>query len=253
MTVDDGQLLDAPSRIRDMADDRSALDLARRLGSELVGTWALTFVAAGGDVIAAVGGKPPDGPAQVAAPALLIMALIYSFGPISGAHFNPAVTLAFALRGSFPWRRVPGYWLAQFGGAVLAAVLLRILFGLTGHLGATAPHHGLEAGLVLEIILTFLLVTVILATAANYQVVGHNAALAVGATIALDGFFAAPISGASMNPARSFGPAVVSGHPGNLWIYIVGPVAGSICAVGLGWFLRGPGSPYARRAATGQP
>jgi aquaporin Z len=103
----------------------------------------------------------------------------------------------------------------------------------------------------MEIILTFILVTVILATAANYKVVGHNAALAVAATIALDGLFAAPISGASMNPARSFGPALVSGKLGDVWIYVVGPLLGALAAVGVGWFLRGPGSPYARQAATG--
>ena len=242
---------DVPTEAHDLADDRSVVDISRRLVAELLGTFALTFVAAGGDVIAAVSGRPPDGPAQVVSPALLVMALIYSFGPISGAHFNPAVTLAFALRGNFPWRRVPGYWGAQVIGAVLAAALLRVLFGLTGHLGATLPRHGVTTSLVMEVVLTSILVTVILATAANYKMVGHNAALAVGATIALDGLFAAPISGASMNPARSLGPALVAARLDDVWIYLVGPLLGGLVAVGIAWFLRGGGSPYANKAATG--
>lgn len=242
---------DLPADARDLADDRSAVDISRRLAAELLGTFALTFVAAGGDVIAAVSGRPTGGPAQVVSPALLVMALIYSFGPISGAHFNPAVTLAFSLRGNFPWRRVPGYLLAQLAGAVLAAALLRVLFGLAGHLGATLPRHGVTTSLVMEIVLTSILVTVILATAANYKVVGHNAALAVGAAIALDGLFAAPISGASMNPARSLGPALVAARLDDVWVYLVGPFLGCLVAVGIAWFLRGGGSPYARQAATG--
>jgi|SRR5579859_1931547 len=243
--------LDASAEVQDLADDRSAVDISRRLAAELLGTFALTFVAAGGDVIAAVSGHPTGGPAQVVSPALLVMALIYSFGPISGAHFNPVVTLAFALRGDFPWRRVPGYLGAQFVGAILGAVVLRALFGLAGHLGTTLPRHGVTTSLIMEVILTFILVTVILATAANYKVVGHNAALAVGAAIALDGLFAGPISGASMNPARSLGPALVAARLDDVWVYLVGPLLGGLVAVAIAWFLRGSGSPYARQAATG--
>jgi aquaporin Z len=243
--------LDVPAEAQELADDRSVVDISRRLTAELLGTFALTFVAAGGDVIAAATGRPTGGPAQVIAPALLVMAMIYSFGPISGAHFNPVVTAAFALRGDFPWGRVPGYLVAQFVGAVLAAALLRVLFGLSGHLGVTLPRHGVTTSLVMEIVLTFILVTVILATAANYKVVGHNAALAVGATIALDGLFAGPISGASMNPARSLGPALVAARLGDVWVYLVGPLLGALIAVGIAWYLRGSGSPYAHKAATG--
>jgi aquaporin Z len=180
------------------------------------------------------------------------MVMIYSLGPISGAHFNPAVTLAFAVRGDFPWRRVPGYCGMQFAGAILAALLLRWLFGLSGDLGATIAHHGTAAPLVIEIVLSLILGTVILATAANYKIVGHNAALAVGGTIALDGLFAAPISGASMNPSRSLGPALVSGRMSDLWIYFVGPVAGFLLAVALAWLFRGPHSMSGVRAATGE-
>jgi len=233
------------------AAERRPFRHGRRLLAELLGTFALTMVAAGGPTIAAASGAGLGGAAQVVAPALLVMAMIYALGPLSGAHFNPAVSLAFALRGDFPWRWVPGYVIVQFLGATAAALLLRALFGLAGHLGATLPHHGAMTSMLMELILTFFLLTVILATAANYKVVGHNAALAVGGMIALDGLFAAPISGASMNPARSLGPAVVSGQLGDLWIYLVGPILGAVIAVGTAWLLRGPGNQYAKQAATG--
>jgi len=186
--------------------DISTLATTRRLLAEGVGTFALTLVAAGANVIAALYPDKVSFAAQVVAPGLLVMVVIYSLGTISGAHVNPFVTLAFALRADFPWRRVWGYWIVQFAGAILAALLLRLLFGVVGHLGATLPKGGIWQALVMEMILTFFLVTVILATATNTQIVGHNAALAVGATIALDGLFAGPISGASMYPARSLGP-----------------------------------------------
>lgn len=239
------------SQARSEAADQRAYVSERRLLAEVLGTFALTLVAAGGPVVNAVSRGGVSGAAAVTAPGLLVMAMIYTLGPLSGAHFNPAVTLAFAVRRDFPWSRVPAYWLAQVVGAVLAALVLRALFGLAGHLGATLPHHGLIASLVMEVILTFILVTVILATAANFKIVGHNAALAVAATIVLDGLFAAPISGASMNPARSLGPDLVGAQPGTLWIYIIGPIAGALLAVAVAWLLRGPGSEYAREAAVG--
>jgi aquaporin Z len=223
----------------------------RRLLAELLGTFALTLVAAGGPVIDAATGVSSGLPALVVAPALLVMALIYALGPLSGAHFNPAVTLAFTLRRNFPWQRLPSYWAAQLLGAVLAALLLRSLFGTVGHLGATLPHHGTLAPLTMETLLTFLLITVILATATNHKSIGHNAALAVGATIALDGLFAAPLSGASMNPARSLGPAVVGGYLDTYWIYVIGPLTGAFLAVGMAWLLRGGPSLQARTAAQG--
>jgi aquaporin Z len=228
-----------------------AVTIVRRLFAELLGTFALTFVAAGGIVIAAVSEGGLGGTAIVTAPGLVVAAMIYTVGPISGAHFNPAVTLAFAIRGNFPWRRVPGYWVAQFVGAVLAALLLRALFGLDGQLGVTLPHYSVLATLAMETFLTFLLVTVILAIAANFKIIGHNSAFAVGVTIILGGLFAEPISGASMNPARSFGPAIVSGQMQDLWIYFVGPVAGTLIAVVVAWLLRGPPSPYAAEMARG--
>lgn len=246
----------APAPTRDAAPstatERRPYLRTRRVLAELLGTFALTLVAAGGPVIAAASGVSVGLAALVVAPGLLVMALIYTLGPLSGAHFNPAVTLAFTLRANFPWRRLPGYWLAQLLGAVLAALLLRGLFGPVGHLGATLPHHGTRAPLAMETVLTFLLITVILATATNHQSIGHNAALAVGGTIALDGLFAAPISGASMNPARSFGPALVGGYLDTYWIYVVGPLAGAVLAVGMAWLLRGGPSPRAVEAAQGE-
>lgn len=229
--------------------DGSLKDEARRLFAELLGTFALTFVAAGGEVIAVISGGLVSPAARAVAPGLLVMALIYTLGSQSGAHFNPVVTLAFTLRQDFPWRRVPGYWGAQVVGAVLAALLLRVLFGLVGHLGATLPRHGAIEALVMEVVLTFLLVTVILGTATNHRLTGPNAAIAVGGTIALIGLFAAPISGASMNPARSLGPFLVSGQLADAWIYIVGPFAGALLAVGVAWLLRGRTTPEAVEAA----
>lgn len=224
----------------------------RRFLAEFLGTFCLTFVTAGGAIIAAVSQGGLGGAAIVVAPGLLVTTMIYTLGPISGAHLNPVVTLAFAIRGNFPWRRVPDYWVAQFLSGYVAALLLTALFGTAGRAGLNVPHFSIVAAVVLEIFLTFLLVTVILATAANYKIVGHNAALAVGATIILDGLFAAPISGASMNPARSVGPAFVAEQLRDLWIYIVGPVLGSIIAVGVAWLLRGPGSLRGGQVATGE-
>jgi aquaporin Z len=229
----------------------SLKDELRRLLAELLGTFALTLVAAGGEVISTISGGAVSPAARVVAPGLLVMAMIYTLGSQSGAHFNPVVTLAFTLRRDFPWGRVPGYWGAQLVGAVLAALLLRLLFGLVGHLGATLPHHGTIQALVMEVMLTFLLITVILGTATNHRLTGPNAAIAVGGTIVLAGLFAGPISGASMNPARSFGPFLVSGQLADAWIYVVGPIAGALLAVIVAWLLRGGTTKEAVETAKG--
>jgi len=225
---------------------------AREVFAEFLGTAALTFVAAGVAVVNGSFGHIPD-PWQALAPGLLIMVMIYSLGEVSGAHFNPGVTLAFALRRDFPWTRLPGYWLAQFVGATAAAALLRVMFGSVAHDGATVPHTGSGTALVTEIILTFILISVILATATNQRIVGPNAAIAVGFTIVLDGILGVPVTGASMNAARSFGPALVGGALDTYWIYAVASLIAVVLAVGVAWLLRGPGSPEARRTATGQP
>jgi aquaporin Z len=226
----------------------------RWLLAEGGGTFFLVLVAAGAGVVNEVSHGQVGRAAAVTAPGIMVLALIYTIGETSGAHLNPAVTVGFAARGHFPWRRVPGYLLAQVSGAVLAAGLLRSLFGDAGGLGGTAPGREIGAGtaLVMEIVLTFGLVTVILGTASGARNVGHNAAIAVGGYVALAGLWASPVSGASMNPARSLsGPALVSGDLHSTWIYLAGPLAGGLVAVALAWALRGPPSPAANQAAQG--
>jgi aquaporin Z len=228
----------------------------RRLLAEFVGTLLLTFVAAGGDTIEAATHQPLGHAAKVVAPALMVMALIYAIGGLSGAHLNPAVTLAFSLRGDFPPRRVAPYIAAQIAGAILAALLLLVIYGNVGHLGATLPHLGSGTALVTEIILTAALLLVILGTtAAGPRLVGHNSALAVGGTIALLGLIASPVSGASMNPARSLGPALIGGHMGTYWIYLVGPLCGAVIALAfaLAFYGRPAGHEQAAAAALPNP
>ena len=189
--------------------------------------------------------------AAVVAPGLMVMAIILFMGAVSGAHLNPGVSLAFALRGDFPWRRVPGYIVIQLIGATLAALFLRWVFGNTEHLGATLPGPGYKnwQALLMEIVLTALLVSVILGTASAAQNVGAIAALGVGGYIALAGLWSAPVSGTSMNSARSFGPALVSGDWTSYWVYVVGPITGALIAVGFAFVLRGRGGDVISRAA----
>jgi MIP family channel proteins len=205
-------------------------DTARRLVAELFGTSALVVVAAGGETIGSLTGAVSPA-ARAVAPGLLVMALIYAIGNASGAHFNPAVTFAFALRRAFPWEAVPAYWVAQVAGAVLGAGLLRLAFPDAPDLGVNRPHVGVGSVLILEVFLTCLLVAVALGTATRYQLFGPNAAIAVGGTIALAGLIAAPAGAASMNPARSLGPAVVAGETRHLWVYFLGPFLGALAAV----------------------
>jgi aquaporin Z len=221
----------------------------RRLFSELLGTFALVLVAAGGGLLHAKGQISLA--AAVVAPGLMVTAIILFMGAISGAHLNPAVSLAFALRGDFPWKRVPGYIIIQLAGATLACLFLRWIFGNVEHLGATLPGPGYKnwQALLMEIVLTALLVSVILGTASAAQNVGAVAALGVGGYVALAGLWAAPVSGASMNPARSFGPALASGDFTSYWVYIAGPVAGAVIAVGCALVLRGRGGDVISRAA----
>lgn len=220
-------------------DDRR-LD-ARRLFSELLGTFFLVLVAAGGGLLHATHGDQVSLAAAVVAPGLMVMAIILFMGSVSGAHLNPGVTLAFTLRKDFPWRRVPGYISAQLVGAVLASLFLLAVFGSDVKFGTTTPGSGFAAwqALLMEVVLTFGLVSVILGTASGAQNVGSAGALAVGGYIALAGLWGAPVSGASMNPARSFGPALVSGDFTDFWVYVAGPIAGMLLAVGSAYLLRG--------------
>jgi aquaporin Z len=225
----------------DFWDDRYE---GRRLFSELLGTFFLVLVAAGGGMVnARFGGHAIPTPALVVAPALMVMAIILFMGTVSGAHLNPAVSVAFALRGDFPWRRVPFYIVAQFAGAVLATLLLWALIGRHGSAGLTLPGPGISAPVAMtwEMVLTTGLISVILGTASGAQQVGTFAAIGVGSYIALAGLWGSLVSGASMNPARSLGPALVLGDWTAWWAYLAGPVAGGIIGVGIAYVLRGPG------------
>jgi aquaporin Z len=215
----------------------------RRLFSEVFGTFLLVLVGAGGAVVNAVSNGQIARAAAVTGPGLMVLGIILFMGAISGAHLNPAVSIAFALRGDFLWRRVPGYILAQLVGATLACLLLAAMFGRVGQLGATEPGAGSSdvTAMLMELILTVGLVSVILGTASRAQNVGPLAALAVGAYIVLAGLWSSPISAASMNPARSFGPDLVLGDFSHYWVYLVGPIVGAAVAVGIAYVLRGPG------------
>jgi aquaporin Z len=214
----------------------------RRIFSEIWGTFLLVAVAAGADVAAAKSGGAVTLGMAVVAPGLMVMAVIYFMGTVSGAHLNPAVTFAFALRGNFPWSRVPGYIIGQIAGGLLAATFLRVMYGTIGDLGATEPGAGVSAlqALTMEVLLTAGLVNTILGTASGARNIGSNGALAVGGYIALAGLWAAPFSGASMNPIRSLAPDLVRGDLGTTWIYIVGPFAGAMIGVAFESILKGP-------------
>jgi aquaporin Z len=227
----------------------------RRLFSELLGTFLLVTVGVGGAMVnARIGGDVVPGPVRAVGPGLMVMAIILFMGSVSGAHLNPVVSVAFALRGNFPWRRVPAYIVVQFAGAVLATLLLIGLLGKQGTAGLTLPGPGISTGTALawEALLTTGLVSVILGTASGAQALGPIAALGVAAYIILAGLFGGPVSGASMNPARSLGPALVLGDWASWWAYLVGPLIGALIAVGFAWVLRGRGGGMAaNRAAQG--
>jgi aquaporin Z len=218
-----------PNEVHADADTNSWPLVAKRLLAESFGTFLLVSVDCGGAVIGSLDGEITS-VARSMATGLVVMVMIYSIGNVSGAHFNPAVTTAFALRGAFPWRRVPAYWGAQLAGAFAGAGLLRWMFGNVEHLGATLPHFGAVRGLTIEVLLTVILVSVVLGTATRHRSIGANAAIASGGAVALCSLFSRPISGASMNPARSLAPAVMSGELHDLWIYLVGPMVGAALA-----------------------
>jgi MIP family channel proteins len=212
--------------------------LVCRLAAELVGTFVLVFAGCGAIVVDST--THQLGHLGVALSfGLVIMALIYALGHVSGAHFNPAVTLAFALMRHFPWTRVGAYWAAQCAGAIAAAAFLRASLGNHAHLGATLPAGTQVQSLVWEILLTFVLMLVIMAVATDTRAVGEAAAIAIGGTVGLDALFGGPISGASMNPARSLGPALVSGNLHALWIYLVAPPVGAAAGALVYQLIRG--------------
>jgi MIP family channel proteins len=211
--------------------------LLRALTAELIGTFALVFAGAGAVMVDAKTGAL--GHVGVAITfGLVITVMIYALGHISGAHFNPAVSLAFALSRHFPWSRLVAYWGAQIAGALLAAAVLRGSLGNIAHVGATLPSGSDGQSFLWEIVLSFFLMLVVMAVATDTRAVGEAAAIAIGGTVGLDAMFGGPISGASMNPARSLGPAVVSGDLHALWIYLTAPILGAALGAIAYQFLR---------------
>jgi aquaporin Z len=226
----------------------------RRLFGELFGTFLLVLAGSGAAAVGAATHQQLGRAAEVTAPALTVLAVILFMGKVSGAHLNPVVSLAFALRRDFPWRRVPGYVVVQVAGATLASGFLWVTFGPAGHLGALKPGPGitsLQAGGI-EAVLTLGLVSTILGTASGAQNTGPLSALGVGGYIALAGLWASPVSGAAMNPARYLGPALALWDFNDGWVYVLGPLVGMLGAVGAALILRGRGGdPTAAAAAQG--
>lgn len=207
----------------------------RGVAAEFVGTFVLVFAGCGA---IAVGDLPPIGVALSFGLAVAVM--IYAVGHVSGAHLNPAVSIGFAVGRHFPWRRAAGYIAAQVAGATVAAACLRVALGGDAALGVTQPAGADVQALAFEVVLTFVLMLVITAVATDTRAVGEAAALAIGGAVALGSLVGGPISGASLNPARSFGPALISGDFGSFWIYLVGPIVGAIAASVLYGYLRAP-------------
>jgi MIP family channel proteins len=209
----------------------------RSLAAEAIGTFALVFAGCGAIVVDAKTGAL--GHLGVALTfGLVIMVMIYALGHISGAHFNPGVTLAFAVTRHFPWSRAAGYWAAQVVGALVGAALVRGSLGAHAHDGATLPSGTQGQAFLWELVLTFFLMLVIMAVATDTKAVGEAAAIAVGGTVGLDALFGGPVTGASMNPARSLAPALLSGDLHAVWLYLVAPPLGAVLAALTYQFLR---------------
>ena len=244
-----------PSEVADLANEPVSVGQEwKRLLAEVLGTFGLVLTAAGGPTVAAAMSGAVSRTAAALAPGLTLMALIYALADVSGAHFNPAITFAFALRHDFSWRRVPGYMCAQIAGASLAGLALLALFGAGTGLGATTPGPGVTplVAVLVESVLTAILVLIILGTASGAKIVGHNAAIAVGAFVAVAGLLGGPVSGGSMNPARSLGPDIARLDFGTSWIYVVGPALGAVVAVLAARLLRGRGGRAEMAAALGR-
>lgn len=203
----------------------------RKIFAEFIGTFVLVFAGTGAIVIDGVSGGKIGHPGVALTFGLVVMVLIYALGDISGAHFNPAVTAGFWLARRFPGRAVAPYIAAQLGGALLASLLLKLLFPESATLGATHPSGPVWQSAILEVVMTAFLMLVILNVSEGSKEKGIMAGVAVGGAIAVDALFGGPVSGASMNPARSLAPALASGSLGDVWIYIAAPLAGSALAV----------------------
>src|SRR6185369_1270421 len=223
----------------------------RRLFSEVLGTFFLVLVAAGGGMMGQAFPDTISRTAAVVAPGMMVLGIILFMGKVSGAHLNPAVSVAFSLRGDFPWRRVPGYIVAQLVGAALAAWFVQSVINASAVFGSNYPASGYTStdAFLMEAVLTLGLVSVIMGTASGAQNLGVFGALGVGGYIILAGLWGSPISGASMNPARTFGPDLVGGNFTSYWVYIAGPIAGAAVAVAVAFVLRGPGGGMSGSAA----
>ena len=213
------------------------VELGRRAVAEALGTFALVFAGCGAIMVDAKTGALGHVGVAISF-GLVIMVMIYALGHISGAHFNPAVTFAFALTRHFPWPRVGVYWSAQLAGALAAALVLRGSLGDIAHVGATIPSGSDGQAFLWEGVLTFFLMFVIMAVATDTRAVGEAAAIAIGGTVGLDAMFGGPITGASMNPARSLGPAIASSDYTAIWVYIAAPLLGAAAAAITYQFLR---------------
>jgi aquaporin Z len=235
-------------RVTDFNDPRQEW---RRIVSELLGTFFLVLAAAGGGMMGHAFPGVISHTDAVVAPALTVLGIILFMGKVSGAHLNPAVSIAFALRRDFQWRRVPGYIVAQLVGATLAALFLHAVINVSATYGSNYPAATYSAGAAfwMELILTVGLVSVILGTASGAQNVGLFGAIGVGSYIALAGLWGSPISGASMNPARTFGPDLVGRDFSHYLVYVAGPIAGAVVAVAIAFVLRGRGGGAAGSAA----
>jgi aquaporin Z len=199
--------------------------------SEFIGTFSMIFCGTGAMTINEVTGGEVTHVGIAITWGLIVMAMIYAFAETSGAHFNPAVTIAFAYAKKFEWKEVPKYILAQVLGAVLASLLLWFLFPTSEFLGATIPTIDVYRAFVLELLLTFFLMVVIINVSTGSKEIGVVAGIAIGGVVLLEAMFAGPITNASMNPARSIAPAIVSGNLQHLWLYIIAPVLGALLAV----------------------
>lgn len=210
----------------------------RKYLAELIGTFAIVFCGTGAIIINQETGGPITHVGIAITFGLIVMAMIYAFGNISGAHFNPAVSIAFAAIKKFPVRQLLPYIISQFTGAVLASLILKFLFPNNLSLGTTIPAGSNTQSFVLEFILTFLLMLVIVNVAHGSKEQGMFAGLAISSVVLLEAMFAGPISGASMNPVRSFAPAIVSGNFEHLWLYLLAPILGAVAAVFTGKYLK---------------